>query len=88
MTNEQLLEQCKIGLDMDVAGTDFDDVLLQKISMVKGYMSRAGVADENMDAGVIVLGVSDSWNTKPGDAKFSKLFIDSVVQLRGEADEE
>ena len=83
MDNE-LLTACKIGLNIPVESEDFDDILEQKIGAVKRYMKRAGVTEENMDLAVIVLGVTDLWNTKAGEVKFSPVFDTLVVQLRGD----
>lgn len=86
MTNEELLLECKKGLDIPVASTDFDGPLLQKIAAVKGFMVGAGVSEEGMGSalatGTIVLGVSDLWNSKSGEINFSPVFCTLLVQLR------
>jgi len=84
MTNEELLIECKVGLNIPIESMDFDGILNQKIAAVKNYMRRAGVKDENMDPAVIVLGVTDLWNTNAGEVKFSPAFESLVVQLRGD----
>lgn len=75
------------GLDIPIASTDFDNVISQKISVIKAYMKGAGVSDNNMDSdlamGVIVLGVSDIWDSKAGEVKLSPVFNAFLIQLRG-----
>ena len=84
MTNEELLIECKVGLNIPIESMDFDGILNQKIAAVKNYMRRAGVKDENIDPAAIVLGVTDLWNTNAGEVKFSPVFESLVVQLRGD----
>jgi hypothetical protein len=85
VTDEQLLAQCKIGLNIQESETAFDDVLAQKIAAVKSFMGNAGVSVSMLsdDAAVeaIVLGVTDIWNTDPGVVKFSAVFVMMVTQL-------
>lgn len=86
MTNEELLLECKKGLDIPATSTDFDAVLLQKIAAVKGFMIGAGASEENMSSALaistLVLGVSDLWNSKSGEINFSPVFCTLLVQLR------
>lgn len=85
MTDEELLSQCKIGLNIPVESTDFDATLKQKLFAVKTFMTGAGVASENLTndlgVGVIVMGVSDIWDLKSGEAKFSPVFYTLLNQL-------
>lgn len=85
MTNENLLIQCKLGLNIPVTSEAFDGVLNQKVFISKGYMKGAGVTDVTLDtdyaAGVIVLGACDLWNIQSGETKFSPVFHTLVTQL-------
>lgn len=85
MTDDQLLVECKKGLTIPVDSKDFDNILKQKLLAVKGFMKMAGVSDENMTTdlavGVIVMGVSDLWELKAGEVKFSPVFFTLVNQL-------
>jgi hypothetical protein len=85
MTNEDLLLECKKGLNIPVASTNFDGTLNQKIVAVKTYMSGAGVSEElltnGLAVGAIVMGVTDIWNIQGGGIKFSPLFYDFITHL-------
>ena len=85
MTNEELLNECKVGLGIQQDSEAFDHVLLQKINAVKSFMRRAGVSEETLasdDAvGVIVMGVGDIWNQEAGAVKLSPAFISMAAQL-------
>jgi hypothetical protein len=85
VTDEQLLAQCKIALDIQTAETAFDNVLNQKLKAVKSFMIGAGVSTSMLgdDAAVeaVVLGVADIWNTESGEVKFSAVFNMLVTQL-------
>lgn len=85
MTDEQLIIECKNGLNIPVESTEFDPILKQKLLAVKGFMIGAGVSAENMTndlaVGVIVMGVSDLWELKAGEVKFSPLLYTLVNQL-------
>lgn len=85
MEDSKLLEECKKGLTIPVESTAFDPILLQKVLAVKLFMKSAGVSDENMSndlaVGVIVMGVTDLWELKAGDIKFSPAFFTLVNQL-------
>ena len=87
MSDAELLEQCKIGLNMPVTSTVFDGVLSQKLLAVKSFMKGAGVSDNMLDdpasVGAIVVGVTDIWNLTGGDIKFSPVFAMLVTQLAG-----
>lgn len=85
LTDEQLLSECKIGLTIPVESKDFDGTVKQKILTVKLFMKGAGVTDENLTSdlgvGVIVMGVSDIWDLKSGEVKFSPVFYTLLNQL-------
>jgi hypothetical protein len=85
MTDEELLAECKKGLDISPSATAFDGTLKQKILAVKSFMKRAGVPEENMNddlaIGVIVMGVGDLWEIKSGEVKFSPAFTTLLTQL-------
>ncbi|MCR8635751.1 hypothetical protein [Paenibacillus radicis (ex Xue et al. 2023)] len=85
MTDTELLTACKIGLNIPLTSTAFDAVLSQKLFAVKGYMIGAGVSsskfETDLSVGVIVMGVSDLWNTQNGEIKFSPVFHTLLTQL-------
>lgn len=85
MTEDELLVECKIGLDIPVLSTAFDGNLKQKLRTVKGYMRGAGVADalmaDDRAVGIIVIGVTDLWQLKSGEVKFSPVFHTMLAQL-------
>lgn len=85
MTNTELLEQCKIGLNIPVESTAFDGVLMQKILAVKSFMHAGGVAEawleDDLAIGAIVSGVTDIWNLTGGDIKFSPVTLMLITQL-------
>ncbi|MBU5214489.1 hypothetical protein M3685_16050 [Heyndrickxia oleronia] len=83
--DEALLKEIKKGLSITADSTAFDDLINQKLLAVKMFMKNAGVSEENMTSdlaiGVIVMGVSDLWELKSGDVKFSPVFFTLVNQL-------
>lgn len=85
MTDEQLLEECKKGLGFEIDDPDFDRRVKQKMLQVKMFMKGAGVSDENLTndlgIGVIVMGISDLWDIKAGEIKFSPAFFTLTTQL-------
>jgi hypothetical protein len=85
MTNEELLTECKKGLNISLTTSAFDGVLTQKILAVKAFMKNAGVDDSNITSelgvGVIVMGVGDLWELKSGEVKFSSAFTTLLTQL-------
>lgn len=85
MPDEDLLAACKVGLDIPLASTAFNGGLSQRISTVKGYMKGAGVSqtmlNSDLAVGTIVMGVSDLWQLKSGEIRFSPLFHTFVNQL-------
>lgn len=85
MTDAELLIECKKGLGMPITGTNFDGALTQKLMIVKSFMNGAGVTTDMMAdgqaVGIIVVGVTDLWNLKSGDIKFSAVFYTMLAQL-------
>ncbi|WP_054028130.1 hypothetical protein [Bacillus sp. FJAT-28004] len=85
MTNERLLTECKIGLNIPISSSAFDGVLNQKLLTVKGYMQGAGVSvdafESDLAVGVIAMGVCDLWNVQGGETKFSPVFHTLLTQL-------
>ena len=85
MTDQELLIECKKGLNIPVASTAFDNILYQKLLAVKGYMQGAGVSDSVMESdlaiAVIVLAVGDLWNVNSGETKFSPILTNLLTQL-------
>jgi len=85
MTDAELLIECKKGLGPQVEGTDFNDVLTQKLLAVKSFMLGAGVSETSMlddlAVGIIVMGVADLWNVEDGEIKFSPVFYSLLSQL-------
>lgn len=83
--DDKLLEQCKIGLS--ISSDAFDQTIKQKIKAVQMFMKKAGVSDENLASdlgiGTLVMGVSDLWELKAGEVKFSPVFLTLVNQLTG-----
>ena len=83
MAEVDLLEECKKGLGIDGAG--LDPLLNQKLIAVKAFMIGAGVAEEkiisDLGIGVVVMGVTDLWELKSGEVKFSPVFFTLVNQL-------
>lgn len=80
-----LLDECKKGLNIAVENTDLDSILNQKITAVKTFLKNGGVSEETLileDAvGVIVIGVTDLWELKAGEVKFSPAFFMLATQL-------
>jgi hypothetical protein len=80
-----LLTECKRGLNLPETSTVFDGVLTQKILAVKGFLSGAGVSDEqlatDLGIGLIVMGVADLWNVTGGETRFSPAFYSIATQL-------
>lgn len=85
MAEVDYLAECKKGLNIPVESSAFDGTLNQKLLAVKMFMKNAGVSDENMAndlaVGVIVMGVTDLWELKSGEIKFSPVFFTLVNQL-------
>jgi len=84
MTDNEILEKVKIGLNADDSD-DNDSGLLIKTIGVKYYMLNSGVSQEQIETelgiATLTIGVNDIWDLTPGDLKFSSLFINFVTQL-------
>ena len=81
-----LLEECKKGLGYSSEPNEaVDGNIRQKINTVKMFMKNAGVPNDQINSdlglGIIVLGVTDLWDLKSGDVKFSPAFFTLVSQL-------
>lgn len=85
MTDAELLDACKTGLNISQSTTALDGILNQKLKAVKSYMKSAGVSDTTLEndlaVGVIVMGVGDIWELKGGESKFSAAFHSLLTQL-------
>lgn len=85
MTDAELLVECKKGLNIPVESIDFDGILNQKLLAVKMFLKNAGVSEEKINTelgtGTIVMGVSDLWELKSGEVKFSPVFFTFANQL-------
>lgn len=85
MTDSELLIECKKGIGAPITGTNLDGPLTQKLITAKAFMKGAGVTEEIMNedlaVGTIVMGVTDLWNLKSGEIKFSPLFYTLLGQL-------
>lgn len=85
MNDAELLLECKKGLGYQEDTTAVDGQIMQKLLLVKGFMIGAGVPEAKLSnplaVGTIVLGVSDLWNVKSGEVKFSSVFYTFVTQL-------
>jgi len=83
MTNEELLEEVKIGLTED--NNDNDGTLRIKTIGTKQYMLGAGVSQEIIETELgittLTIGVNDVWNLESGVLKFSPLFNTLLIQL-------
>ncbi|MEZ7173590.1 hypothetical protein [Sporosarcina sp. OR05] len=83
MTDVDLLVECKKGLG--ISGNGLDPLLNQKIVAVKAFMMGAGVSEEKivseLGVGAVVLGVTDLWEMRSGEVKFSPVFFTLVNQL-------
>lgn len=85
MTDAELLLECKKGLNIPAASSQFDGTLSQKLMAIKSYMRGAGVSEamlsDPLAVGAIVLGVTDIWNLTGGEIKMSPAFNLIVSQL-------
>jgi hypothetical protein len=85
MTTEQLITECKKGLNIPEGSTNFDGVIGQKVKAVQLYAKNAGASDSQLDTdlgtGLIVMGVTDIWNLQGGEIKFSPAFNTILIQL-------
>ena len=61
---------------------DYQDATLQiYFDEAVAFLKDAGVADQNITAGVVARGVSDLWNYGAGDGKLSPYFMQRAAQL-------
>jgi len=85
MTDIQLLAEVKTGLGIPSASTAHDGVLTQKLKLVKGFLSSAGISETilatDTAVGALVCGVTDVWSLQGGETKFSPLFYTLAAQL-------
>ncbi len=86
MTTDQLLTECKKGLNMSLeADETIDGAIKQKLLAVRAYLLGAGVTSERLESdlgvAVTVVGVTDLWNLNAGEIKFSPVFHTLVTQL-------
>ena len=84
MTDTEILEKVKIGLNADDS-EDNDNGLSIKTIGVKQYMLNSGVSQSQIetDLGIaaLTIGVNDVWDLTSGALKFSPLFNSFVTQL-------
>ena len=66
---------------LGITGTYQDDTLTVYMNEVKDYLKDAGVAEENITAGVVARGVSDLWDYGSGTGKLSTYFMQRAAQL-------
>lgn len=86
MTDDVLVIECKKGLTLSLEPNEvIDRTIKQKLLAVKMYMKGAGVSDEkivsDLGVGALVMGVTDLWELKSGEVKFSPVFFTLVSQL-------
>jgi hypothetical protein len=84
MSDNELLEKVKIGLNAD-DNNDNDNNLLIKVIGVKQYMLNSGVSQEQIETDLgttaLTIGVNDVWDLTSGTLKFSVLFNSFLTQL-------
>lgn len=84
MTNAEILEKVKIGLNADDSN-DNDNGLLIKTIAVKQYMLNSGVSQEQIESelgiATLTIGVNDIWTIDSGSLKFSVIFNSLLTQL-------
>lgn len=84
MSDNELLEKVKIGLNAD-DNNDNDNNLLIKVIGVKQYMLNSGVSQEQIETNLgitaLTMGVNDIWDLTPGALKFSAIFNTFLTQL-------
>lgn len=86
MTTDQLVNECKKGLNMALEADEIiDGAIKQKLLAVRGYLMGAGVTSGRLDSdlgiAVTVVGVTDLWNLNAGEIKFSPVFNTLATQL-------
>jgi len=84
MTDSEILEKVKIGLNAD-DNDDNDGNLLIKTIGVKQYMLNSGVSQAQLETelglAALTIGVNDVWDLTSGTLKFSGLFNIFLTQL-------
>lgn len=84
MTDAEILEKVKVGLNADDS-TDNDSNLLIKVIGVKQYMLNSGVSEEQVETSLgitaLTIGVNDVWDLTSGALKFSTIFNSLLTQL-------
>lgn len=86
MTTDELVVECKKGLNLSTEPNEaIDGAIKQKILTVKAFLLGGGVKEESFQSdlavGIIVVGVTDLWNIKSGEIKFSPVFTTLATQL-------
>lgn len=82
-----LTDECKKALNFSLDDTDPDleKIIDQKILIVKAFLKGAGVKEEAFTTddviGVITIGVTDLWDLRSGEIKFSPVFNTLAIQL-------
>lgn len=79
MTDAEMLTKVKKALGVE--GTYQDDTITEYISEVCAFLTDAGVARENITAGIVARGVSDLWSYGSGNGKLSEYFMQRAAQL-------
>lgn len=79
MTDAEMLTKVKKALGLE--GTYQDDTISEYIAEVCAFLTDAGVAHENITAGIVARGVSDLWSYGSGNGKLSEYFMQRAAQL-------
>lgn len=87
MSDAEILSAVKTNLN--ISGTQFNGILENYITEVKGYLKSAGVSNttdcdvvgSTLAVGVISRGVADLWNYGNGDTQLSPYFYERASQL-------
>jgi hypothetical protein len=79
MTDAEMLTKVKKALGVE--GTYQDDTISEYIAEVCAFLTDAGVAPENITAGIVARGVSDLWSYGSGNGKLSEYFMQRAAQL-------
>ena len=87
MGNEEILKEVKDLLM--ISDDSVDRPLMLRMLAVRDYMKNAGVSEAVLQSysGVLALsiGVNDTWNAPPGEAKFSPGFLNMATQLQAKS---
>lgn len=79
MADAEMLTKVKKALGVE--GTYQDDTISEYIAEVCAFLTDAGVASENITAGIVARGVSDLWSYGSGNGKLSEYFMQRAAQL-------